>query len=106
LGPFVARKRDNPRSVEEGELMKSVTAAKDRKGRRGRWSLRLLTVGVAFVLGLVVSGCNWQQPGETSAEVSRRHARTLRLNTQQMTADIDSVLLLDKPTGLTDKRIP
>lgn len=87
-------------------MMKSVTAAKDGKGRRGRWSLRLLTVGVAFVLGLVLSGCNWQQPGETSKEVSRGHARTLRLNTQQMTADIDSVLLLDKPSTLTDKRIP
>ena len=99
-------KRNNPMSVEKGEMMKSVTAAKDRKEHRGRWNLRLLTVGVAFVLGLVLSGCNWQQLGETSAEVSRRHARTLRLNTQEMTSDIDSVLLLDKPSRLTDKRIP
>jgi len=99
-------KRNNPISVEKGEKMKSVTAAKDRKGRCGRWTLRLLTLGVAFILGLVLSGCNWQQPGETSKEVSRRHARTLRLNMQQMSADIDSVLLLDKPSKLTDKRIP
>lgn len=93
-------------SVEKGEMMKSVTAAKDRKEQRGRWNLRLLTVAVAFVLGLVLSGCNWQQPGETSAEVSRRHSRTLQLNTRAMMSDIDSALLLDKPSTLTDKRIP
>ena len=99
-------KRNNPMSVEKGEMMKSVTAAKDRKEHRGRWNLRLLTVAVAFVLGLALSGCNWQQPGETSAEVSRRHSRALQLNTRAMMSDIDKALLLDKPSTLTDKRIP
>jgi len=101
-------KRNNPMSVEKGEMMKSVTAAKDRKESRGRWNLRLLTVAVAvaFVLGLALSGCNWQQPGETSAEVSRRHSRALQLNTRAMMSDIDKALLLDKPSTLTDKRIP
>jgi hypothetical protein len=44
--------------------------------------------------------------GETKAEAHRRHSRTLRLNTQQIGDDIDMVLMLDKPSGLTDRRLP
>ncbi len=51
-------------------------------------------------------GCSFQQPGETVAEGHRRHKRVLRINQQEMMADIDRVLLLDKPSKLTDKRIP
>ena len=51
-------------------------------------------------------GCSFQQPGETVAEGNRRHKRNLRLNQQEMMADIDSVLLLDRPSRLTDRRIP
>jgi len=52
-------------------------------------------------------GCrsSWQL-GETATESSRRHKRVLRINRQDMMADIDKVLLLDKPSTLTDKRIP
>ena len=55
------------------------------------------------VLGL---GCATDQLGETTAEGHRRHQRNLRLNRQEMMADMDSLLLLDKPSKLTDKRIP
>lgn len=51
-------------------------------------------------------GCSSQQPGETVAEGQRRHKRNLRINQQGMMADIDRVLLLDKPSRLTDRRIP
>lgn len=50
-------------------------------------------------------GCG-AQLGETRAEGSRRHKRVLRVNSQQLMADIDKALLLDKPSKLTDKRIP
>ena len=46
------------------------------------------------------------QPGETTAEGGRRHERVLRLNQQEMMADIDRILLLDRPSELTDLRIP
>ncbi len=52
-------------------------------------------------------GCvSWDQAGETAAEGHRRHKRVLRVNRQEMMADIDKVLLLDKPSKLTEKRIP
>lgn len=46
------------------------------------------------------------QPGETAAEARRRHDRVARINQQQMMADIDKTLLLDRPSRLADKRIP
>jgi hypothetical protein len=50
-------------------------------------------------------GCT-EQLGETAAEGHRRHLRNLRINQQEMMADIDKVLLFDRPSRLTDKRIP
>jgi len=32
--------------------------------------------------------------------------RALRINRQEMMADLDMLMLLDKPSKLTDKRIP
>ncbi len=85
--------------------MKSVTAVEDRKGQRWGLSLRLLTLVAGMVLAaLWVSGCS--QPGETPAEVARRHDRILRLDMQMMLSDLDRVLLLDRPSSLTDKRLP
>jgi len=50
-------------------------------------------------------GCSTKQLGETTAEGRRRHKRVLRTNQQELMADIDRALLLDKPSKLTDKRI-
>jgi hypothetical protein len=44
--------------------------------------------------------------GETAAEGRRRHERNLRINSQQLMADFDMLILLDKPSKLTEKRIP
>jgi len=68
--------------------------------------LRLLAVVVLCLLGMMLSGCSWQHPGETAKEVNRRHDRVLRLNNQMMLSDIDKTLKLDRPSHLTDKRIP
>ncbi|MHC4308923.1 MAG: hypothetical protein ACYSSN_03180 [Planctomycetota bacterium] len=61
-----------------------------------------------FLCALVFlpSGCSYDQPGETVAEGNRRHKRVLRIHRQEMMADIDKVLLLDKPSRLTDRRVP
>jgi len=64
---------------------------------------------VVMLLSLVVlsTGCGlFNQPGKTAAEVNRDHARTLRVNQQEMMADIDRVLGVDKPSKLTTKRLP
>jgi len=58
------------------------------------------------LLALAMSGCTWRQPGETRAEIDRRHQRVLRLNNEMMLSDLDRVLLLDRPSKLTPLRVP
>jgi hypothetical protein len=66
----------------------------------------ILTV-IVFVFVFLPSGCNsYEQMGETAAEGHRRHVRNSRLNQQQLMADLDTFMLIDKPSKLTDKRIP
>ncbi|MHC4708023.1 MAG: hypothetical protein ACYS8I_13175 [Planctomycetota bacterium] len=77
---------------------------KRTKKMRTSVSSLLVLVVMVFSLALLASGCS--QPGETTAEGSRRHSRNLRINQQEMMADIDAFLLLDKPSKLTDKRVP
>jgi hypothetical protein len=91
---------------EKGETMKSVPAVEYSKQKVRR--LGLPTFALALVLcgmTLWLCGCSFS-PGETRAESSRRHQRVLRLNTQEMMADIDTALLLDQPSRLTDRRLP
>ena len=64
------------------------------------------TTQTAIALAGLDAGCATSQPGETAAEVSRRHRRVMRLNTEMMMSDIDRFLLLDQPSLLTDRRIP
>lgn len=66
---------------------------------------KVLLVVVLGALIFLPCGCG-RQLGETKAEASRRHKSVLRINHQEMMEDIDKVLLLDKPSKLTDKRIP
>ena len=86
--------------------MRSVMAVENRKGWWRGTGLRLFSVVALCLLGMLLSGCSWQHPGETAKEVNRRQERSLRLNNQMMLSDIDRVLLLDRPSHLTDKRIP
>jgi hypothetical protein len=73
---------------------------------RNRITVSLLVV---LLLSLVVlsTGCGlFNEPGKTPAQVNRDHIRTLRINQQEMMADIDRTLDLDRPSRLTDKRLP
>ena len=66
----------------------------------------VLTV-IVLVFVFLPCGCkSYEQMGETAAEGRRRHLRNQRLNQQQLMADLDSFMLMDKPSKLTDKRIP
>jgi len=69
----------------------------------------VLTVLVVFLsmMLLYCTGCAFfSQPGETAAAGHRRHIDTLRVNNQEMMKDIDQVLLLDRPSKLTEMRVP
>ncbi|MGB2862024.1 MAG: hypothetical protein WBC05_01755 [Sedimentisphaerales bacterium] len=67
---------------------------------------KVILVVILLVLVFMPFGCSFSQPGETAAEGHRRHQRVARINQQELMADIDKVLLLDKPSKLTDRRIP
>ena len=68
---------------------------------------RVVLAIVLFVFVFLPCGCrSYEQMGETAAEGHRRHQRNLRIQRQQLMADLDTLLLLDKPSKLTDKRIP
>jgi hypothetical protein len=69
----------------------------------------VLTVFCIVLCGLILAACGcafFDKPGETAAEGHRDHLRTLNVNNQEMMEDIDKVLLLDRPSRLTDKRVP
>lgn len=68
---------------------------------------KLIFVFVLWVLVALPCGCrSYEQPGETAAEGRRRHERVARINQQEMMSDIDKALLQNRPSRLTDKRIP
>ena len=94
------------RHMREGDMMKSVMAVENRKDRRRGGRLRLFMFVVGLYLCALLAGCATKQPGETAAEVNRRHKRSMSLNTQMLMSDIDKFLLLDRPSILTDKRVP
>jgi hypothetical protein len=87
---------------------------KKSKNMRFTRSRKRISVSSIFGLIIVVSmlavllcGCtSYEQPGETAAEGQIRHKRVLRINQQEMMEDINRFFLLDKPSSLTDKRIP
>ncbi|MHC4459978.1 MAG: hypothetical protein ACYS6W_00260 [Planctomycetota bacterium] len=62
---------------------------------------------ILCVLVLLPYGCgSYAQLGETEAEAGRRHLRTARINRQELAEDIDKAMLSEKPSKLTDERIP
>lgn len=73
-------------------------------------SVSIFNVILAIILWILVflpCGCkSYEQLGETSAEGRRRHERIARINNQELMTDIDKFMLFDKPSKLTDKRIP
>ena len=64
--------------------------------------LAVLFCALIFIL----TGCTTDQMGETCLEGDTRHQRNLRINNQEMMADIDKFLLLDEPSKLSERRVP
>ena len=67
---------------------------------------KVMLAAILCALVVLGPGCATDQMGETVAEGHRRHKRNLRINRQEMMADMDKFMLLDRPSKLTDKRIP
>jgi len=107
-GPVPENSAAVERHIGKGDMMKSVMAGEDRKERRRDFRLRLFTLaaGLYVCALLLLAGCATRQPGQTASEVQRRHQRIGRLNSDMMMADIDKFLLFDKPSMLTDRRVP
>lgn len=91
---------DGLSDFEEGKMMRNDEKAK------GSAVTFFVFAFILCILAFVFAGCkSYAQPGETEAEGRRRHQRNLALNRQQLMADIDMLLLYDKPSKLSDKRI-
>ena len=67
---------------------------------------QVVLASILCALVFLPFGCSCKQPGETTAEGHRRHKRVLRVNQQEFMSDLDRALMLDKPSKLSDKRIP
>ncbi len=68
---------------------------------------KVILAVVLWVLVFVPCGCSsYEQPGETAAEGRRRHLRNARIDQGELMADMDKFMQSDKPSKLTDKRIP
>lgn len=81
---------------KKGDMMKSVSAS----------VCKVVFAVMLCALFFLFAGCSSRQMGETTAQGQIRHQRNLRINQQQMMADIDKAVLLDEPSRLTGKRIP
>jgi hypothetical protein len=66
----------------------------------------VILIVILCALVFLPGGCSTQQMGETSDQGEIRHQRNIRIDQQEMMADIDKTMLLDEPSRLTDKRIP
>jgi hypothetical protein len=60
------------------------------------WTLATMSMGCGF----------FDQQGKTAAEVNRDHLRMLRVNQEQMMHDVDRTMFWDKPSSLTELRLP
>ena len=68
---------------------------------------KVIVTLILSILFLLPGGCSsYEQPGETAAEGRRRHLRNERIDQQELMADLDKLMQTDKPSRLTDKRIP
>ena len=71
-------------------------------------TIRKCLIAVLSLVLISLAGCTeyHAQPGETVGEGHRRHLRNLRVQRQQLLDDLDTFMLTDKPSKLTDKNIP
>jgi hypothetical protein len=90
--------------LERGTIMKNNSVFLVLRSTTMKNGVCKAVLGIALCALVVwLAGC--AQPGETKAEGYRRHQRNLRISQEQLADDIDAVMLTDKPSRLSDKRI-
>ncbi len=68
--------------------------------------LRVVVFGcVLGFAAICMIGCTREAPGETAAEVKRRHINIVHSDMQQLQSDVDTVIMLDQPSKLSDRHI-
>ena len=67
---------------------------------------KLILVIFLSIVFLMPFGCSLDQMGESAAEANRRHLRILRLYQPEIVTDFDQLLFFDRPSRLTERRIP
>lgn len=93
-----------PTQHEDGRFCTSVTLFEKGTVMR-RIVVRSVLAVLLFALVWSVCGCSMSQLGETTAEGHRRHVRMIRMNHQELWEDLDTLLLLDKPSKLSERTI-
>lgn len=69
-----------------------------------KYSRVVFRFSIICVTALCFSGC-FKAAGETTSEVHQRHMRVINTSRRQMQDDIDALLLMDRPSRLSDKVI-
>lgn len=69
--------------------------------KRNQFTIMILVL--VIVAGVLLSGCS--APGQTSAEVNRRHRDHIQQKMLQMQDDVDAVMMIDQPSRLSDKMV-
>ena len=68
--------------------------------------LRVVVCGcVLGFAAICMMGCTRGTPGETAAEVKRRHINIIHNDALMMQDDIDMIFMLDQPSKLSDRYI-
>jgi len=62
---------------------------------------RAVCLCLLFAVIICISGCTGA--GETKSEVRDRHMTNMKSGLKMIQDDVDAILLLDKPTKLSDK---
>lgn len=84
--------------------MKSVATMGHGKAMVMGHALRAVVLAVLCAMMLMATGC--ASMGETKTEAKLRRDRVLRLDLQELGEDVNVALMLDRPSRLTDKRLP
>ena len=63
--------------------------------------LPTILVWTTMVALVLLAGCAGS-PGRTSSEIDQRHQRYIQTNWLQMQDDIDNVLMIDRPSRLSE----
>ena len=84
--------------------MKSVATMGHGKAMTAGRTLRVVALALLGAMMLMATGC--ANMGQTKTEAKLQRDRVFRLDLQELGEDVNVALMLDRPSRLTDKRLP